>query len=158
MLFCIHDGFQKAVAMRLNLFTDYCLRTLIYLGTHTDVVTRAEIAKAYGISDNHLMKVVHWLAQHGYIDSMRGKGGGIRLNRPAGQINIGELVRASEAGTWLVECFEPEQERCRIEPACQLKYVLREALQAMYAVLDGYHLSDLVQAPGALVALLEPAL
>ena len=141
--------------MRLNVFTDYCLRTLIYLGVHGEgLATRAGIAQAYGISDSHLMKVVTWLSSEGYIDAQRGKGGGLRLNREPAAINVGELVRASESDSMLVECFDRDTSPCKIDAACHLKHVLFEALSAMYGVLDRYTLADLISAPAELQPLL----
>jgi Rrf2 family nitric oxide-sensitive transcriptional repressor len=141
--------------MRLNVFTDYCLRTLLYLGVSDNALaTRAEIAAAYDISDAHLMKVVHWLAQRGYIETVRGKGGGMWLARDPASVCIGELVRAAEENSALVECFAGESSRCRIEPACRLKFVLNESMEAMYGVLDTYTLADLLVDPQPLAALL----
>jgi len=126
--------------MRLTRYTDYAMRVLLYLGTHPDkVCSIAEIARTYGVSQNHLMKVVNDLANAGFVTSLRGRSGGLRLGRPAGQINIGEVVRHTEEGFDLVDCAS-----CFIAPACGLNGALAEALGAFMAVLDGYSLADLI--------------
>ncbi len=132
--------------MQLTLYTDYSLRVLIYLGTHRDgIVTISEIAGSYGISRNHLVKVVHNLAGLGFIHTTRGKGGGMRLMRPPAEINLGEVVRSTEGGFDLVECMNSETNTCPIHQMCQLKGVVREALNAFTAVWDKYTLADIVQ-------------
>lgn len=131
--------------MRLTTFTDYCLRVLIYLGTQPERRSAVgDIADAYGISKNHLMKVILFLAGEGYVVTTRGKGGGVQLKVEPGQVRIGEVVRRAEAGSALVECFAPDASECRIERACLLRGALTKAVQAFYAVLDGYTLADLV--------------
>lgn len=145
--------------MRLTTFTDYSMRVLIYLALHPEdeLVTSADIAVAHGISKNHLMKVVHYLGQQGYVETVRGKSGGVRLGMQPEQINLGQLVRGTEFSTSLVECFAADSSRCRIEPACALRGILQRALQAFYAVLDGYTLADVMRNRDQLAALLKVA-
>jgi Rrf2 family nitric oxide-sensitive transcriptional repressor len=131
--------------MRLTTFTDYSLRVLMYLGT--DPATRAtvgDIARAYGISEHHLTKVVQHLAHLGYVETVRGKGGGLRLARAPGDINVGALVRLTEGNAGFVECFGAEGPGCRIAPAGVLQGALARALDGFFAVLDGYSLADLL--------------
>ncbi len=141
--------------MRLTRYTDYSLRVLIYLAVRPDGFgTVQSIADAYGISRNHLMKVVQELNRRGYIDTVRGKGGGMRLRLPPDRIGVGRVIRDMESDLELVECFGPEN-RCVISPECTLKNVLGDALGAFLAVLDRYTLADLVHDPAPLRRLLD---
>jgi Rrf2 family nitric oxide-sensitive transcriptional repressor len=144
--------------MRLTNFTDYTLRVLIYLGAHRDeerLATIGDIASAYGISENHLMKVVHHLAKQGYVKTTRGNGGGMRLARPPEQINIGAVVRGAEEDLAVVECFEPGNRNCPIAPACTLQGVLAHAMHAFFEVLDGQTLADLLRPKAKLVQIFQ---
>lgn len=141
--------------MKLTAFSDYTLRVLMFLALNrTRLATIPEIAAAYGISENHLMKVVHRLVRSGVIESVRGKGGGIRLAREAEDIRLGEVVRGSEAGGPIVECLSNEAGNCRIAPSCRLAAMLVRAFDTLYASLNEYTLADLVCAPRELDALL----
>ena len=131
------------------------MRVLLYLGARPEqICSIAEIARAYGVSQNHLMKVVQALSQRGYVDTIRGKGGGMRLRLPPERINVGRVVRDMESDLELVECFGPDN-RCVITPECMLKNVLGEALSAFTAVLDRYTLADIVGNPAPLRRLLD---
>ena len=137
--------------MRLTLHTDYALRLLTYLGL--DPARRRtieEIASHYGISRNHLMKVALTLTQKGFVDGARGRNGGLTLRRPAAEISIGAVVRATEDNFTLVECFDPATNTCPIAAACLLKQPFAEAVRAFLAVLDRYTLADMLGNPGAL--------
>ena len=116
----------------------------MFLGTNREgLVTIAQIARAYQISENHLMKVVHQLGKAGYIETVRGKGGGMRLAREPAAIQIGEVVRQTENDLFLVECMAPSS-GCHIQPECRIKGVMSEALEAMFTVLNRYSLADLL--------------
>src|SRR5690606_31457189 len=131
--------------MRLTLYTDYSLRVLMYAGLKQDgLATIPEIARSYGISRNHLMKIVHQLGLLGYRETVRGKRGGIRLAKPPSEINLGEVVRRMEDDMALVQCFGTALPGCPIASACVLRSVLDEALDAFLAVLEGYTLADLL--------------
>ena len=135
--------------MQLTRFSDFSLRVLITLGAHPDTqATVAVLAEEQGISRHHLTRVVHQLGLKGYIETLRGKGGGFRLARRPDQIRIGDVVRDMETGFELAECFRPGEIACRLLPACALKPVLAEAGRAFLASLDRYTLADLLP-PGA---------
>ena len=130
--------------MRLTHFTDLSLRLLMYLAVKPDgLATIQEVAQRYGVSRNHLMKVAQQLVKQGFVDSVRGHGGGLRLQRPPAEIGVGEVVRVTEDDFRMVECFEAGRSSCTLLPACRLKGVLGEALAAYLAVLDRYTLADL---------------
>ena len=132
--------------MQLTLYTDYSLRVLMYLGLKPQrIATITEIAESYGISRNHLVKVVHNLATQGFVTTTRGRGGGMTLARPPRKINIGDVVRHTEVNFDLVECFDKVNNTCPIAPACILKGALYEARKAFMAVLDRYTLEDVVE-------------
>ena len=142
--------------MRLTYLTDYSLRVLMYVSAVPQrLVTIQEIAQGYGISENHLMKVVHGLAQHGFIETVRGRGGGLRLARPASDITVGAVVRAVEDDFALVECFRTDN-TCRITPVCRLRGALQDALSAYFEVLDNRTLAELVAKPKSLLKELAP--
>lgn len=129
--------------MRLTRYTDYALRTLIYVGLHEPQQSSiAEIARAYGISESHLTKVVHQLGRLGLIRTIRGRGGGMRLAKSPAEIVVGAVVRQTEEDLALVECFASGA--CAITAPCRLRRSLGEALAAFLAVLDGYTLADLL--------------
>jgi Rrf2 family nitric oxide-sensitive transcriptional repressor len=134
--------------MRLNIFTDYSLRVLMYLALrNTHIVTRHEIAEAYDISDNHLMKVVNFLGRCGYIETVRGKGGGMRLASAPEQINIGQVIHSCESDIPFIICFNNSRDaarKCKLTGLCQLKEIFQEGSDAMYAVLNKYTLADIL--------------
>lgn len=141
--------------MQLTLHTDYSLRTLIYvaLKPEGELSTVSEVAEVFNIPRNHLVKVVHRLGQEGFLQTVRGKNGGIALARHASQINIGEVVRRMEPTMDPVDCHKP-LERCRLLPGCRLKQALLEASKAFLSVLDGYTLADLIEDSPSIVRLL----
>ncbi len=144
--------------MRITRYTDYSLRTLIYVALKGDEIsTIKEIADAYNISKNHLMKVVQELNNKGYLQAVRGKNGGLRLNGQPEYINIGNLVRDIEQDFALVECFSGGE--CKLISSCRLKTILNNALDAFFSTLDGYTLADLLPEPSRreLIRLLDIA-
>ena len=130
--------------MHITRYTDYSLRVLIYLAAEGDrLATIQEIADSYDISKNHLMKVVHQLNKKGYIETIRGKKGGMRLHMAPQDINIGILVRETEQDLSIVKCFSSKN-ACKIAPVCGLKSMFGEALKAFLEVLDRYTLADVI--------------
>ncbi|HUU67413.1 MAG TPA: Rrf2 family transcriptional regulator [Methyloceanibacter sp.] len=141
--------------MRLTVYSDYALRMLMYLAVKNDgLATIAEIAESYGISKTHLMKVAHELGVAGYVVTVRGRGGGLRLARPRETIKLGDVVRHTEPDMMLVPCFAPGDGDCAIERCCVLKKALARAGDAFLEVLDGYSLADLARPRSALRTLL----
>ena len=138
--------------MRLTTMTDYALRLLMYVAQRPDrLCTIAEVAQAYGISEAHLMKITHLLGLQGWIETVRGKGGGMRLARPPAQIRLVEVVRAIEPDFAVVECFG-EGSRCALTGQCRLAGVLAGALDAFLAHLADHTLADLVPGTRTLAA------
>lgn len=131
--------------MQLTLHADYAFRVLIYLGTHRDELVRThEISDAYGISKNHLVRVIQTLERHGYVHVSAGRTGGVSLAREPEQIRLGQVIRDSEPTLRLVECFERETNTCPIAASCSLKQMLAEALNAFVTTLDNHTLADVV--------------
>ncbi|HEY2381532.1 MAG TPA: Rrf2 family transcriptional regulator [Terriglobia bacterium] len=132
--------------MQLTLHTDYAFRVLLYLGSQApgQMVSTEEISRAYGISRHHLVRVVQTLNEHGFVNVVAGRSGGVCLAREPDQICLGEVMRKAEANLKVVECFDAETNTCPIISICRLKPVLSEATQAFLAVLDRYTLADLL--------------
>jgi len=140
--------------MQLTRYTDYSLRVLIFLALREAerLVTVSEIAERFDIPRNHLVKIVHRLGQLGYVQTVRGKGGGIRLGAQPEDIGLGDVIRCVETNLDVVECESP---RCPLLPACRLKGLLDEARDAFLGVLDRYSLRDLVEQPQAMRSVLS---
>jgi Rrf2 family nitric oxide-sensitive transcriptional repressor len=131
--------------MRLTYSTDYALRLLILVGLETNrLVTIEEVATRFGISRNHLMKVAFQLGQGGYLETVRGRNGGLRLGKAPGRIVVGQVVREIEPDYAVVECQNPAG-YCKNAPCCTLRSAMREAVQAFLAKLDQYTLEDLLR-------------
>lgn len=136
----------KTYLMRLTSFTDYSLRTLLFLAANRDrLVTIQDIADLHVISKNHLMKVVYQLGLSGMVETVRGRNGGLRLAKEPKDINIGTLVRATETDFFMAECFGAT-DTCPLTPICKLKHTLSDATAAFLAVLDGQTLQDMLPA------------
>ncbi|MEJ8826577.1 Rrf2 family transcriptional regulator [Variovorax humicola] len=139
--------------MRLTLFTDYSLRVLLVLATRTEsLVTIGDLSRAFDISNAHLMKVTHMLGKSGWVDTVRGRNGGMRLSVHPSKLMVGAIVRRLETDFALVECFA-EDNRCVLTGGCELAAVLARAMQAFLDELDRYSLADLASASPALMVL-----
>ena len=130
--------------MRLSVHTDYALRTLMFLAARDGHHSITKIASQYRISRNHLMKVAQRLAANGYVESVLGRGGGLKLARPADKLNVGDIVRTLEDTGNFVECFNPDTNDCVVTPVCGLHGVLAGGLRAYMSYLDQYTIADLV--------------
>lgn len=130
--------------MRLTIHTDYIFRTLIFLTVNNErLCTVDEIAKAYKISKNHLFKVVNTLVKAGFVETIRGKGGGLRLAKNLEGLSLGAIIRITEPDFALVECFLSKNS-CVITPICQLKHILNQAVDNFLKELDNYNLNELI--------------
>lgn len=145
--------------MTLTKFSDYSLRLLIYLGIHGDrLVSVGEVSRAYRVSPHVMVKVVQLLVEQGLIASVRGRNGGLRLNKPPAEINIGRVIRRTEPGWHLVECFDGTNNTCPIDGVCGLKGTLKQAQRAFLNVLDNRTLADFMPRAPALIRLLQRSL
>ena len=141
--------------MRLTLHTDFALRVLMHAGVKGESLsTIPEIVEHFDISRGHVMKVVHHLGQLGYLETIRGKRGGIRLARKPARINVGAVVRDMEEELGVLGCLQGSDGYCRIEECCVLRSALRDATHAFLATLDRYTLADLIKPHRALTRLL----
>lgn len=132
--------------MRLTDYTDYTLRVLMFCAVRPErAITIAEIAQSHAVSKNHLMKIVNDLARQGILQTTRGRGGGLRLLKPAAEIRIGDVVRNCETDFRMVECFDAASNSCTLSAHCKLKNVIGKALDAYLAELDGVTLADITQ-------------
>ncbi len=140
--------------MQLTKYTDYAFRTLIFLGIQkpAELVTISNVSDHFEIPRNHLVKIVHRLGKLGYVETVRGKGGGIRLARPASKINLREVLEAVEETLVPINCDNPS---CRIVSTCKLKGIVGEAQEAFLDVFGRYHLDDLQKEPQRLEQLLK---
>jgi Rrf2 family nitric oxide-sensitive transcriptional repressor len=146
---------MQGTNMKLTAFTDYSLRVLIYLGVQPgERATIAQIAGAFQVSENHLVKVAHFLGKQGWLANVRGKGGGLGLGQAPERIVIGRVVRETEGPAGVAECLGETGGDCQIAPHCRLRGVLCEAVAAFYAVLDRYTLADLVNNRAELASVL----
>jgi Rrf2 family nitric oxide-sensitive transcriptional repressor len=144
------------MTMQLTNYTEYALRVLLFLGTldEGEKTNIKEISAAFSLSEHHLSKIVHELGKLGYIETIRGRNGGIRLAKRPEEIVIGAVVRETEDNLSLVECFAAHGNECVLTPSCRLRFALREALEAFLRVLDAYTLADLLENRTSLRALL----
>ena len=140
--------------MQLTLFTDYALRTLVYLALQSEkqLSTITEVADRFTISRNHVVKIVHQLGMKGYIETIRGKHGGIRLARPCLEINLRDVIADMENVTCLLDC---QREGCRLAPGCRFQSIMRKAMRAFLGVLAEYTLDDLVRDKERMCGLLD---
>ncbi len=142
--------------MKLTLFSDYSLRILMFAALREDLQFSVDdVAQTYGLSRHHAAKSVNFLTQRGYLRAQRGRGGGISLGQAPAEIRIGQLVRQTEKGSPLVECFDAASNTCPLIRGCLLKHALSQAWNAFFLTLDGYTLADLVRKPGPLRRALE---
>jgi Rrf2 family nitric oxide-sensitive transcriptional repressor len=138
-------GASLGASMRLAEYTDYTLRVLMYCAARPErLVTISELAEQHDLSRNHLTKIVTDLGRQGLLETTRGRGGGLRLGRDPARIRIGDVVRASETDFRLVECFDPDSNRCTLSPSCRLKGLFDTALRAYFRELDGKTLADII--------------
>ena len=138
--------------MRLTAFTNYALRTLMFAALRGDDLSKVdEVARAHRIPRTHIVKCVHQLGRWGFLENVRGRGGGFRLARHPGTITIGEVVRLTEDGLCLVECFDPATNTCPLCGACELSRGMQRALAAFMAVLDGMTIADIASDRAALL-------
>lgn len=146
----------STLKMRLSTFTDYSLRVLIYVAAAPEGrATIGEIARAFAISEHHLVKVVHFLGREGLLANTRGRGGGLRLARAPAEINLGAVVRLTEAGDMPAECFDRRTNTCVLAGGCRLQRILGEAVEKFYQALEQYTVADLHVRPRQLRALFE---
>ena len=142
--------------MRLSAYSDYALRVLIQAALRRPRrVTVDEVAETFGVSRHHLVKIVHDLGRNRYLQTQRGIGGGFTLGRAPEDIRIGDVVRLCEETETVIDCIDKADQPCRLYPACRLKALLDEASGALFAVLDGYSLADLVKQPSEMRAVLR---
>jgi len=141
--------------LRLTQFSNFAIRLLMYAALKGEAPSAvSEVARAYGISHDHLKKAATELCRRGYLTTVRGRNGGFRLAMEPRDIRIGDVIRQTEGETVLVECFDPATNTCPLLTVCRLRVALQEALAAFFAVLDRYTLADLIRAPEQLAPLL----